>query len=145
MKKRLNNAQADELDYLVKQDILLGFNGGDVVRKFKNNGYGETYNTSVYTKEAAMRIYKRILSDMRIDYEGKKEELRKLVYERYTKIYNEAISNNDRTNAIGAMKEMVRLLGLAEPDRVQTENKIVIDFGFDDTGEDETETDQKSE
>ena len=69
---------------------------------------------------------------LKVEFDGKKEELRNVIYERYLNVYNEAMIANDRTNALNALKEINRMLGLNEPEQynIKEDKKIIIDFGF---------------
>lgn len=76
--------------------------------------------------------YDNAVKMLKVEFDGKKEELRNVIYERYLNVYNEAMIANDRTNALNALKEINRMLGLNEPEQynIKEDKKIIIDFGF---------------
>ena len=53
---------------------------------------------------------------------------------------------NDRTNALNALKEINRMLGLNEPEQynIKEDKKIIIDFGFDNNDDEDDVNDGDS-
>lgn len=83
--------------------------------------------------------YDNAVKMLKVEFDGKKEELRNVIYERYLNVYNEAMIANDRTNALNALKEINRMLGLNEPEQynIKEDKKIIIDFGFGNNDDEE--------
>lgn len=141
--ERLQPLQATMLLNCICKDIINGYTMRSVVSKLKKNGYNGL-KTEHLGNDALEGYYREAVRDLRVEFGNEREKLRDAAYERYLNIYKTSMEANDRTNAINSLKEMSRLLGLNNPDTVQVNNHIIVDFGFDES-DDESETDQKSE
>ena len=133
----------NELIYRITSDIIEGANRETVVRKMKNNEYNMSFKTSDYADNTIMKIYKEAHRWLKVEQEGDKDQLRNVFYERYLNLYKNSLQANDRTNALATLKEMTRMLGLNEPEKlnIKEDRRIIIDFGFEDNGNDsETES-----
>lgn len=133
----------NELIYRITSDIIEGANRETVVRKMKNNEYNMSFKTSDYADNTIMKMYKEAHRWLKVEQDGDKEQLRNVFYERYLALYKNSLRANDRTNALATLKEMTRMLGLNEPEKlnIKEDRRIIIDFGFEDNGNDsETES-----
>lgn len=133
----------NELLYRITSDIIEGASRGTVVRKMKNNEYNMSFKTSEYADNTIIKMYKEAHRWLKVEQDGDKDQLRNVFYERYLNLYKNSLEANDRTNALATLKEMTRMLGLNEPDKlnIKEDRRIIIDFGFDDNGNDsETES-----
>lgn len=133
----------NELIYRITSDIIEGANRETVVRKMKNDKYNMSFKTSDYTDNTIIKMYKEAHRWLKVEQEGDKDQLRNVFYERYLNLYKNSLQANDRTNALATLKEMTRMLGLNEPDKlnIKEDRRIIIDFGFEDNGNDsETES-----
>lgn len=133
----------NELIYRITSDIIEGANRETVVRKMKNNKYNMSFKTSDYTDNTIIKMYKEAHRWLKVEQEGDKDQLRNVFYERYLNLYKISLDANDRTNALATLKEMTRMLGLNEPEKlnIKEDRRIIIDFGFEDNGNDsETES-----
>lgn len=133
----------NELIYRITSDIIEGANRETVVRKMKNNEYNMSFKTSDYADNTITKMYKEAHRWLKVEQEGDKDQLRNVFYERYLNLYKNSLQANDRTNALATLKEMTRMLGLNEPEKlnIKEDRRIIIDFGFEDNGNDsETES-----
>lgn len=133
----------NELIYRITSDIIEGANRETVVRKMKNNEYNMSFKTSDYADNTIIKMYKEAHRWLKVEQDGDKDQLRNVFYERYLNLYKNSLQANDRTNALATLKEMTRMLGLNEPEKlnIKEDRRIIIDFGFEDNGNDsETES-----
>lgn len=127
-------------------DIVAGLSRKRILHKMENNLYNMGFKTSDYAEDSRLNIYRSAMNELKIECEGKKEELRSVVYERFLDVYSRALERNELANAITALKEMKKMLGLDEPDTINVNDKqtITIDFGFaNDEEEEEVKDDGK--
>lgn len=140
-KARIASQTKDILINRIATDIVAGLNRRKVLMKLKENQYDMPFKTSDYTNDSMNHLYADAINELKVECDGKKEELRNILYERYMLVYETSIESNDRTNALNALKEVAKMLGLNEPEQINVNEKqtIVIDFGFgrDDEGEEE--------
>lgn len=136
---KINTHAKKELVYRIAKDIVNGLSRSKVVKKMKDDGYYMSFKTSEYTDGSMSTAYDDAVKMLKVEFDGKKDELRNVVYERYLNLYNEALQANDRTNALATLKEMTRMLGLNEPElyNIKEDKRIIIDFGFDNNDEDD--------
>lgn len=142
-KSSIPDVAYNELIYRITSDIIEGANRETVVRKMKNNEYNMSFKTSDYADNTIMKMYKEAHRWLKVEQEGDKDQLRNVFYERYLNLYKNSLQANDRTNALATLKEMTRMLGLNEPEKlnIKEDRRIIIDFGFEDNGNDsETES-----
>lgn len=142
-KSAITDVAYNELLYRITSDIIEGANRETVLRKMKNNLYKMSFKTSDYTDNTILKMYKEAHRWLKVEQEGDKEQLRNVFYERYLNLYKNSLQANDRTNALATLKEMTRMLGLNEPEKlnIKEDRRIIIDFGFEDNGNDsETES-----
>ena len=135
-KSAITDVAYNELMYRMASDIIEGANRETVVRKMKNDEYNMSFKTSEYADNTILRMYKEAHRWLKVEQEGDKDELWNIFYERYLNLYKNSLQANDRTNALATLKEMTRMLGLNEPEKlnIKEDRKIIIDFGFEDNG-----------
>lgn len=142
-KSSIPDVAYNELIYRITSDIIEGANREYVVRKMKNNEYNMSFKTSEYADNTIIKMYKEAHRWLKVEQDGDKDQLRNVFYERYLNLYKNSLQANDRTNALATLKEMTRMLGLNEPEKlnIKEDRRIIIDFGFEDNGNDsETES-----
>lgn len=142
-KSAIPDVAYNELIYRMTSDIIEGANREAVLRKMKIDGYNMSFKTSDYTDNTILKMYKEAHRWLKVEQEGDKDQLRNVFYERYLNLYKNSLQANDRTNALATLKEMTRMLGLNEPEKlnIKEDRRIIIDFGFEDNGNDsETES-----
>ena len=137
-KSAITDVAHNELMYRMTTDIIEGANREKVINKLKNNGYNMAFKTSDYNESTMLKMYKEAHRWLKVEHDGDKQELRNLFYERYLNLYENSLKSNDRTNALATLKEMTRMLGLNEPEKldIKEDKRIIIDFGFDNNGND---------
>ena len=137
-KGSITDVAYNELIYRITSDIIEGASRGTVVRKMKNNEYNMSFKTSEYADNTIVKMYKEAHRWLKVEQDGDKDQLRNVFYERYLNLYKNSLQANDRTNALATLKEMTRMLGLNEPEKlnIKEDRRIIIDFGFEDNGND---------
>lgn len=143
----MNTYQNYELLCKIADDIIVGYTWKDIKKKIETDQY-EPFKTSNKTRERQWQYYKEATALLKVEFEEEKKELRNVLYERYLSLYKTCISRNEMNTALNSLKEIAKLMGLNEADKVDvtSENKIVIDFSFDDAdSEDEPQNDGNAE
>lgn len=73
------------------------------------------------------------------------------MYSRVLAVYEDAIANSDRSNALKALSQLTDLMGLNEPDKVEVKGDITnnlrvkVNFGISDDDDDEGTGDEDDE
>ena len=144
---KINTHAKKELVYRIAKDIVNGLSRSKVVKKMKDDGYDLSFKTSEYTDGSMSTAYDDAVKMLKVEFDGKKDELRNVVYERYLNLYNEALQANDRKVALDALKEINKMLGLNEPElyNIKEDKRIIIDFGFENNDEDDMDNGNSSE
>ena len=130
-------------DHVVDQcycDIVNGLAHSEVINKLKEGLYdgqtkGISYRTAKDYLDAAM-------TRLHYDFESQMEDIRADLYVKLLSVYNDAMKNNDRYNAVGALNTLMKLTG-ASMERPQTaiqingseDGKVVVNFGFNNIDE----------
>lgn len=143
----MNTYQNYELLCKIADDIIVGYTWKDIKKKIETDQY-ESFKTSNKTRERQWQYYKEATALLKVEFEEEKKELRNVLYERYLSLYKTCISRNEMNTALNSLKEIAKLMGLNEADKVDltSENKIVIDFTFDNAdSEDEHQDDGNAE
>lgn len=126
-------------DHVVDQvycDLVNGLAHSEIINKLKEGLYdgqtkGITYRTAKdYVDAAVTRLH--------YDFESQIGEIRADLYVKILSVYNDAMKNNDRYNAIGALNTLMKLTGVSM-DKPQTaiqingggsDGKVIVNFGF---------------
>lgn len=143
----MNTYQNYELLCKIADDIIVGYTWKDIKKKIETDQYNP-FKTSNKTRERQWQYYKEATALLKVEFEEEKKELRNVLYERYLSLYKTCVSRNEMNTALNSLKEIAKLMGLNEADKVDvtSENKIVIDFTFDDAdSEDEPQDDGNAE
>ena len=143
----MNTYQNYELLCKIADDIIVGYTWKDIKKKIETDQY-EPFKTSNKTRERQWQYYKEATALLKVEFEEEKKELRNVLYERYLSLYKTCVSRNEMNTALNSLKEIAKLMGLNEADKVDvtSENKIVIDFSFDNAdSEDEPKDDGNAE
>jgi hypothetical protein len=130
-------------DHIVDQcycDIVNGLAHSEVLNKLKEGVYdGQTKGISYRT---AKDYLDAALQRLHYDFESQMEDIRADLYAKLLSVYNDAMKNNDRYNAVGALNTIMKLTG-ASMDKPQTaiqingseDGKVVVNFGFNNIDE----------
>lgn len=143
----MNTYQNYELLCKIADDIIVGYTWKDIKKKIETDQYNP-FKTSNKTRERQWQYYKEATALLKVEFEEEKKELRNVLYERYLNLYKTCVSRNEMNTALNSLKEIAKLMGLNEADKVDvtSENKIVIDFSFDNAdSEDEPQDDGNAE
>lgn len=143
----MNTYQNYELLCKIADDIIVGYTWKDIKKKIETDQY-EPFKTSNKTRERQWQYYKEATALLKVEFEEEKKELRNVLYERYLSLYKTCISRGEMNTALNSLKEIAKLMGLNEADKVDvtSENKIVIDFSFENAdSEDEPQDDGNAE
>lgn len=143
----MNTYQNYELLCKIADDIIVGYTWKDIKKKIETDQY-DPFKTSNKTRERQWQYYKEATALLKVEFEEEKKELRNVLYERYLSLYKTCVSRNEMNTALNSLKEIAKLMGLNEADKVDvtSENKIVIDFSFDNAdSEDEPQDDGNAE
>ena len=72
---------------------------------------------------------------IRKDFEEDRKEIKGRLYVALQDVFNECREWNDRGNALRALDQISKLLGLNEPEKVDMKlQNVTIDFGLNDEG-----------
>ena len=138
--------KTDHIIDLVYCDILNGKSNSDIIKKLMNGLYdgqekGVVQRTAYDYMEAARQ---RIA----FDFERNAEKLREDLYGKMLAVYEDAVSHNDRYNALIALDKIMKLtgIGMEKPQNAIQVNAassgVTINFGFSsDKEEEETDDD----
>lgn len=134
--KMNNTHEVQYLIFKIYKDILKGYNFSKAMEKLQRNGYNTSIDTSKCTYDTNKKYYYDALKMLKVD-QSEIDDLRTLFYQRMEHLYKESLEANDRTNALGTLKEMSKLMGLAvDKVDVTTTNVVDIKFGFNEKEED---------
>lgn len=137
IKPRGTRHSLDKLRFAIYIDILNGYNYTRVLEKLGRNGYeGEGYkDTKDMDLTRKEKLYKEALDMLKVD-EKQIKDMRTLFYQRYEKLYENAMEVNDRSTALNCLNSITKFAGLLV-DKVDVTTRSVIDikFGFDDDNE----------
>ena len=135
--RRRRNDALEGLKFAIYKDILDGYNYGRVIRKMESDGYESQcpVKTSEMTLEMKRIVYKDALQKLRVD-QSEIDDLRTLYYQRYEKLYQEALESGDRQTALSTLNSMTKMMGLmTEKKDVTLKSVVDVKFGFNDDSE----------
>lgn len=137
-KKRKSTYDREELVQLVTNDILNGFSRYRVLLKLERDAYPDI-ETSKFSRSTRYSIVQEAYDNCKVPLAEDRQRMRDLCLARLEDILEEARDQNDRQNAIASIKEMNKLLGLYEPDKVDVTGDITVDISFGLEEDNETE------
>lgn len=117
----------------VYEDLASGVVFSKILRKLVEDGYNINYH---YTDRGARDIITDVKKIIRQDWEESRKDLREQIYTHYMNLYNDCLKNKDRYVASKVLSDIAKLGGVNEPDKVDINSNITIDFGFDIEDED---------
>lgn len=139
-KQRGINGKYDGVAFLVYKDILNGYNYSRVMKKIKDGGYDEEANMKVSNLNVGpvKSIYNKALDMLKVDSE-QVSSMRELFYQRYEKLYQDAMEAQDRSVALNCLNSVCKFAGLmADKIDITSKGTIDIKFGFSDNNKTET-------
>lgn len=137
-KKARPKFDREELVQLIVCDILNGMSRYRVLLKLKRDQY-EDFKSSEFSRSKQYDLVQEAYECCKIPLAEDRQKQRELFIARYEDILEECRDSRDRQNAIAALKEMSRLLGLYEPDKVDVNANVNVDISFGLEDNDETE------
>ena len=125
-------------DHIVDQvycDKLNGLSNSEIILKFANCQYDG--QKKAIGSRTAFDYISAAKDRMMYDYEADMKELRADIYSKILAVYNDAIEEGDRTNALAALEKIMKLGGIN--DKPQTaiqinsdkEGGVTVNFGFE--------------
>jgi len=126
----------EELVHLIACDILGGVSRNRAMEKLKKDKY-DGFESSKYSRSTKYNLIEEAYIQCRPRLEADMQRQRELFIARYEDILEEARDARDRQNAINALKEMGKILGVYEPEKVDVTANVNVDISFG--LEDETE------
>ena len=113
----MNTYQTYELLCKIADDIIVGYTWKDIKKKIETDQYNP-FKTSNKTRERQWQYYKEATALLKVEFEEEKKELRNVLYERYLSLYKTCVSRNEMNTALNSLKEIAKLMGLNEADKV---------------------------
>lgn len=136
-------SQREEIIELMWCDMVSGVTRYQIDLKLQNDTYFIEGRTEIHTNtlSRSSRYYymQDVLERCKAELGEKRDAEVALVVSQFKDVYNEARENHDRGNAIAALKELSKLRGYYEPEKVDVSGNISVnvDFGLGDDEEDE--------
>lgn len=142
-KKKQASLDREELIELLWCDLLNGVSRYQLMLKLERDAYvsqdGKRFETSKMNKSTRYDYIAEAYKNCEIELADKRDEQRKLWYERVLSIYNDCTDARDRQNALKALDMLNKMLGLSEPEQIDVNGKIKVNisFGLEDNDEEE--------
>lgn len=111
-------------------DIMNGFSRYELIRRLEVDYYG--WGSDKWSRSKRYEVLKEAHDKCKMELTEKRDELRQVMYNRYLSVYQSAVENMDRSNAIKALDSIVKLSGISEPEKVDITQDVhvTIDFGL---------------
>ena len=136
----LKQARWLKVDHIVDQiycDMVNGVPNSEIVLKMANAKYDDQSKPIGY--RTALDYINAAKDRLQYDFENDMKELRADVYGKLLAIYNDAVEEGDRTNALNAIEKIMKLGGMDKPQTAIQINGdkegITVNFGFDNQDE----------
>lgn len=112
----------------IYNDICNGATYSNCMTKLMNDYYEIGYK---YSESRADRLISEAKKLLRKDFEEDRKEIKARLYVALQDVFNECREWNDRGNALRALEQISKLLGLNEPDKVDMRlQQVDINFGL---------------
>ena len=133
--KRQRWLTADHIVDQVYCDMVNGIPSSEIIQKFANCQYDG--QKKAIGSRTAFDYISAAKDRMMYDYEADMKELRAEIYSKILAVYNDAVEEGDRTNALAALEKIMKLGGIN--DKPQTaiqinsdkEGGVTVNFGFE--------------
>lgn len=139
MRKKVNDVDIDG-KMLVQQiycDICNGLTRSECVHKLQNGMYEiGRYKDKNLKQAQAYRLVQKSVNLMLEESEKERNIMRSELYNRLLSIYQDAVEQNDRSNAIRSLEVMAKLTGMFSSDNQtniqinSADGDVKINFGF---------------
>lgn len=130
----------DDLLNEIGADLLNGKMKSEVIYKLMNKMYES--QVTKYNEKRAKEIMKNAINNFQVELKETKDNLKAMAYNRLLSIYESAVSDSDRANALKSIDLMNKMLGLYEPDKLDVTGKlkrIVVKFGVGNQNDEDDE------
>lgn len=122
-------AKADRIIDEIYKDIANGVSRSTVIKKLEVGGYAAQENEGMKNR-VCHTYYNAAMDRFAVDCDIEADKLRKLLWGRYEKVFEEAVKKGDNYNARGCLDSMARIfLGIDEK-----KNKASIEIKNNDSG-----------
>lgn len=109
--------------------FVIGATYTNCLNKLMNDDYEVGY---CYSESRADKLISEAKKLIRKDFEEDRKEIKGRLYVALQDVFNECREWNDRGNALRALEQISKLLGLNEPEKVDMRlQNVDINFGFD--------------
>lgn len=123
------SVRKDEVVNHIYNDICNGATYTNCLNKLMNDDYEVGHK---YSESRADKLIQMARKLIRQDFEEDRKEIKARLYVAIQDVFNECREANDRSNALKALDQISKLLGLNEPDKIDMRlQNIDIDFGFE--------------
>lgn len=114
----------------IQKALLKGMTYCQIREALRNDelGLGEPL-----THSSIQKLITAVYKEMRECFKEEKEAIVEQQYERLMNLYSTSLEANDRTNALNSLKEINKMTGVYEPQKVDlsVSGEIEIDFSMD--------------
>lgn len=133
----LKQARWMKADHIVDQiycDMVNGIPNSEIVLKMEKAQYDDQTKPIGY--RTALDYINAAKDRLQYDYEADMKELRADIYGKILAIYNDAVEEGDRTNALAALDKILKLGGIDKPQTAiqinggDKEGGVTVNFGF---------------
>lgn len=128
-KKGATSVRKDEIVNHLYNDMCDGCTYSNMMNKLMNDYYNVGHKYSESRADTLISEARRLI---RKDFEEDRQEIKARLYIAIQDVFNECREANDRSNALKALDQISKLLGLNEPDKIDMKiQNIDINFGLD--------------
>lgn len=127
-------------------DLLNGMSRFQVQRKLQEKQYESQVKDKEPSPKSISALIKESYDRCKLELKEERDEQRAMMYSRVLAVYEDAIANGDRSNALKALSQLTDLMGLDEPDKVEVKGEITnnlrvkVNFGISSDDEDDEGT-----
>lgn len=123
------SVRKDEVVNHIYNDICNGATYTNCLNKLMNDDYEVGHK---YSESRADKLIQMARKLIRQDFEEDRKEIKARLYVAIQDVFNECREANDRSNALKALDQISKLLGLNEPDKIDMRlQNVDINFGFE--------------
>lgn len=131
-KEGATSVRKDEVVNYIYNDICNGATYTNCLKKLMEDCYGVGHCYSESRADRLISVAKKLI---RKDFEEDRKEIKGRLYVALQDVFNECREWNDRGNALKALDQISKLLGLNEPEKIDMKlQNVTIDFGLNDEG-----------
>lgn len=123
---------------LIWIDLVEGVSRYQILLKLERDAY-DGYHTSHLSRSSKYNYIQEAYNNCKAERQEEKEKQRDLFYERILNVYNDAITNRDRQNALKALDMGLKLSGLYEQKQdinISGNLNATISFGLEEDNAD---------